>query len=201
MVIFVGISDLVSPDGDLGVTLSSPGGAVSPVPKWTLQKNQLMNGTSMASPNAAGCIALLVSALKSESISFTPHRIRKALEFTANDSIGIEKHAIGNGLIQTMKAYQHLIANAEFSDQDICFDVYIPSRNKARGIYLRNLEESSSIFRSDVFVNPLLQEFDLHEEKSNFELRVKLECPVDWVKHCDYLFLMHGGNSGLILQF
>ena len=95
-------------DGDYGVSISAPGGAITCVPNWTLQKNQLMNGTSMSSPNAAGNVALLVSALKQQNISYSPPRIRRAIENTAADiPTSGSKLDSGHGLLQVSSAYDY----------------------------------------------------------------------------------------------
>ncbi|KAF8379519.1 hypothetical protein HHK36_028957 [Tetracentron sinense] len=92
-------------DGDLGVCVSAPGGAVAPVPTWTLQRRMLMNGTSMASPSACGGVALLISAMKAEDIPVSPYSVRKALENTTVPVGGlpVDKLSTGEGLMQVDK--------------------------------------------------------------------------------------------------
>lgn len=43
-------------DGDRGITVCAPGGAITTVPKYTLKSSELLNGTSMASPHVCGAI-------------------------------------------------------------------------------------------------------------------------------------------------
>lgn len=72
-----------SVDGARGVSICAPGGAIASVPVWSLSRKRLMNGTSMASPSAAGAIAVLLSHLKSRNLSYTPDEIRCAIENSA----------------------------------------------------------------------------------------------------------------------
>jgi len=67
-----------------------------------LRKALLMNGTSMSSPNVAGCVALLLSALKAQNIPYSPYSIRRSLENTALKVPNYDPFTHGHGLIQVL---------------------------------------------------------------------------------------------------
>jgi len=181
-------------DGDLGVKFSAPGGAISPVPNWVLARNQQMHGTSMASPNACGNIALLLSALKAEHRAYSPRSVRRALENTAAEIPNVEVFAQGRGLIQIDKAYEYLHRFTGHVDEDLRFDVRIPARDNARGVYLREPFETDRPCEARVTVSPLFHEDADNREKVDFELRCNLESTARWIECADQLVLMHGGR-------
>ncbi|KAI9187701.1 hypothetical protein H9P43_002092 [Blastocladiella emersonii ATCC 22665] len=127
-------------DGDWGVDVYSPGSAITAVPTYQLAKLQLMNGTSMSSPNACGNLALLVSGWKKEVAGkkLNSYRILKAIQATGTP---VETDPFKRPFIQTDKAFTHLIAHKDAVDQDVNFRVSIGDA-KARGVYLRGYAET-----------------------------------------------------------
>ncbi|KAL3696139.1 hypothetical protein R1sor_010215 [Riccia sorocarpa] len=190
-----------TPDGDLGVSLSAPGGAVAPVPKWTLQKRMLMNGTSMASPCACGSVALVLSALKAEEQAISPHIVRKALENTAlkvSDS-QVEPLTTGRGLIQVDKAYEYL---QKCKDRpSVLYKVHLTRLGTTgpnlRGVYLREFQDLLQASEWTISVKP-----QFHEDADNlkvvapFEERLQLESTdASWLKCPEYLLLTNNGRT------
>lgn len=74
---------------------SLSGGAISTVPQWTEESRHLANGTSMASPNACGGIALLLSALKTSGKKAPLSLMRRALE---NSCLPVDSADVPSGL-------------------------------------------------------------------------------------------------------
>lgn len=181
-------------DGDLGVDICAPGAAIAPVSNWTLQRNMLMNGTSMSSPNACGGIALLLSACKAEGIKFSPERIKRALKNTAIPIETVSVFAQGQGLIQVDKAWEYLREHKAFTDQDLVYEVTVRDRDNARGIYMREAYEFERPVESLVTITPRFHEKADNRQKVGFQTRFNLECDADWVSIPDHLLMMHGGR-------
>ena len=186
-------------DGSQGVQLTAPGAAITSVPTWTLQRGQLMNGTSMSSPNLTGCIALVLSALKAHGIPSTPARVRHALISTAKPLPGADRSEVGHGIVQVDACFEFLRARAELWTDDIRYDISVnmPGRGSGagkKGIYLREPHEMGRQQMS-VTVMPEMQEGSDNQLKVDFESHVLLVSTADWVSVPSALVLMATGRA------
>ena len=181
-------------DGHFGVDLFAPGGAIAPVPTYTLRPSQRMNGTSMASPNACGGFALLLSGLKAEELAFSPASVLRALQNTA-ERLDVDPFAQGPGLIQIDRAYDHLQQWGSAPGAELSYTVRILSRNGARGLYLREQSETDGPSNFTVNVKPAFAESAPPAARREFEIPVVLESTADWVTAGSQLLLTSGGAN------
>jgi hypothetical protein len=109
-------------DGGFKPQLVAPGAAISSTPMWqggvglpyVLPPGyQLMNGTSMASPQATGAAALLISAAKQTGAQYKPAQLRQAMLSSTRllDPTRLGIYRQGNGLVQTGGAWSLLATN------------------------------------------------------------------------------------------
>ncbi len=181
-------------DGDFGVDLFAPGGAIAPVPGYTLRPSERMNGTSMASPNACGGIALLLSGLKAEQIAFTPYSVKRAVQNTADPVEGVDPASQGPGLLQVDRAFEHLKEYAGTPGEGLRFDVRIPGRETARGIYLREPTDTLHDLTFNVSVSPRFRRSDPKTAHLALELPVTLQATADWIDVGAYTLLTAGAS-------
>ncbi|NNE42765.1 MAG: S8 family serine peptidase, partial [Gemmatimonadetes bacterium] len=182
-------------DGYLGVDFCAPGGAIAPVTNWSLRGNALMNGTSMAAPNTAGGIALLLSGMKAEGLEYSPHSVRRALANTARTLKGAEPWAQGAGVVQIDEAWKHLSRNAGRDDREMRYEISIAGRDGARGIYLREPFENNRPLEETVTARPLLPREADNRNKVAFERRVTLQSTAPWVDVAGSTLMMWGGRG------
>lgn len=142
-------------DGGFTPTLVAPGAAVNTAQTWlpgfiapeagySLPAGyQMLNGTSMASPQAAGASALLLSAAKQKGIDLTPAKLRTALTSTADHINGVQAYAEGAGLMNIVDAWKSVKAGATAHDYavkapvDTAIDFALKTPGFGTGIYDR----------------------------------------------------------------
>ncbi|MEV8452111.1 S8 family serine peptidase [Streptomyces sp. NPDC052095] len=105
-------------DGGFAPILTAPGAAINTTQTWlpggpvkeagySLPAGySMLQGTSMASPQAAGATALLLSAAKQKHIELPPADLRTALTSSATHIKDVPAHAQGAGLINIVDAWK-----------------------------------------------------------------------------------------------
>ncbi len=204
-------------DGAQGPTIMAPGGAITSVPNWTMQKSMLMNGTSMAAPNACGSIALVLSALKAGAIKYTPQLIRKAITATAKPLPGLHPLVQGHGMVQVGPAYEYAAAHHAIPYVNTPMKVSVAGikGSNCRGVYLREPGESKVSRDFKVLVEPQFHVDAASAEKVKYESRIALTlsavskddsvgatsgdggavAPATWITIPSYFMLLNNGRG------
>ncbi|RCS52891.1 hypothetical protein DTL42_08670 [Bremerella cremea] len=182
-------------DGDLGVDISAPGGAVAPVSRWSLSPGKLMNGTSMSSPNACGGIALILSGLKQEKIPYTPEAVKLAVKNSARALENGSVFANGYGLIQVGAAFEWLKEYEKEVEPEVRYVVSIPSLRTNRGVYFREADDAKRVHEITIEVDPVFNEDDKYDPRANYQAEFNLKCDADWVTIPASFYVHHGGRN------
>ncbi len=114
-------------DGGFKPNIIAPGSAISTTPMWQAggplagtyalpPGYSMFNGTSMASPQAAGAAALLVSAAKQTGVQKQPAQLRQAINSSARFISNYQAYEQGNGLFQVGAAWDLLKTNIKLTD-------------------------------------------------------------------------------------
>lgn len=154
-----------------------------------------MNGTSMSSPNATGCITLLLSAAMANKIRIAPVNMKRIVENSAMLLNGVDRLGQGHGLIQVQSAWDLIVKGKDAKWKDIGFSVKVESQRFSRGIYLRQPLESNTADTYRVTVTT-----DFHDDVSpmtqtEFESRTLLSSTVPWVKCAERVLLVQGSKT------
>lgn len=156
-------------DGGFKPEVVAPGSAISTTPMWEESSPvagtyslpagySMLQGTSMAAPQAAGVGALLVSAAKQAGVQSKPAQLREALTSTARFLPRYGAYEQGNGLIDVNAAWDQLKTNIKTVDISSSVDVhtilsdFLATPGKGEGIYDREgVTAGASYTRSYTF--------------------------------------------------
>ncbi|MFJ9018664.1 S8 family serine peptidase [Streptomyces sp. NPDC102259] len=142
-------------DGGFTPTLVAPGAAINTTQTWLPGAPvaesgyplpagySMLQGTSMASPQAAGASALLISAAKQAKVALTPAILRTALTSTADHIKGLQAYEEGAGAINIVDAWKSIKKGATAHDYavkapvDTALDFALKTPGFGTGIYDR----------------------------------------------------------------
>lgn len=156
---------------------------------------QLMNGTSMAAPNVAGSVALLISGLKQKGASYSTFNIKRALENTATQLSVVDPFAQGSGLLNVDKAFEYLMRVADDKTVNVRFGVTTDAIG-SKGIHMRSgplkRPEEFTVNIEPVFLND--KEVD-PQHKVDFNVHLVLTPSAEWVQCGSFLDLCYAPRT------
>ncbi|MBQ1046568.1 MULTISPECIES: S8 family serine peptidase [unclassified Micromonospora] len=153
-------------DGGFKPNIAAPGSAISTAPTWQPGNPvpeagyplppgyQMLNGTSMAAPQATGAAALLLSAAKATGKGVTPAALRRAVYTSAQPIAGVPTYAQGYGMFNVPGAWSLLAKGVPTrtytSEAPVCTELspnltrydrasgtFVPNPNVGTGLYNR----------------------------------------------------------------
>ncbi|MEV6124102.1 S8 family serine peptidase [Streptomyces sp. NPDC052077] len=142
-------------DGGFTPTITAPGAAVNTIQTWMAggpvpeagyalpAGYAMLQGTSMAAPQATGASALLLSAARRAGIALTPADLRTALTSTADRVRGAQAHEQGAGLINVVDAWRSVRRGATAhtyrveAPVDTALDRFLEVPGRGTGLYDR----------------------------------------------------------------
>ncbi|MEU5938339.1 S8 family serine peptidase [Micromonospora sp. NPDC047548] len=153
-------------DGGFKPNIAAPGSAISTAPTWQPGNPvpeagyplppgyQMLNGTSMASPQATGAAALLLSAAKANDRGVSPAALRRAIYTSAQPIADVATYAQGYGMFNVPGAWDLLSEGVETrsysSDAPVCTELsknltrydagtgrFVPNPDRGTGVYNR----------------------------------------------------------------
>ncbi len=164
----------------------APGAAASAVPPYA--GGIVMWGTSMASPQAAGAMALLVSAAEAEGTAWSWATLDQAVEGTAEPLSGFTALDQGSGVIRVPEAWTALRGLAGRVDSPllayrVSADAPIPSDATPLAAYWR----TGGIFPRpphgvEVTVAPAFEDSASPDERNAFFRAFELESNAPWLQ-------------------
>ncbi len=181
-------------DGDLGVDVMAPGAAWAAYSAESLRGAEMINGTSMAAPNASGVAALVMSAAKQNGVKASAVLMRQALMLGASALPAEDNFTQGQGMVNAPGAWAKLQALQNEPAFSAYYDLEIEGGSFAaegRGLYLReDLTEPRR--RVAVAVTPAWGDDVDSEARYGFETDLILTAADDWVQVPDYLHVANG---------
>ncbi|PZG19331.1 serine protease [Micromonospora craterilacus] len=142
-------------DGGAKPNIAAPGSAISTTPVWQAGAPVaeagyalppgygMLNGTSMASPQAAGAAALLLSAAKATHKGITPEALRRAIYTSAKPIADTAAYAQGYGMFDVPGAWKLLnkgVSTRSYtSDAPVCTPLsnQLATPHRGTGVYNR----------------------------------------------------------------